>query len=161
MAQLRELAFKLRSEALDAGEALGDIASRFGQRAANQGSSLQTQHPLAPVLAPFAALNIALFERAITNLVRDALKFRRPGDSVVLTALRDGDCVKGSVSHPGSGINAVDRPPLFDRFYQSRQNVAPATGEGGNGLAPAIVKRMPNFTAVRSPSPVRRAAAPV
>jgi signal transduction histidine kinase len=33
-------------------------------------------------------------------------------------------------------------PHLFDRFYQSRQSVAPATGEGGKGLGLAIVKRI-------------------
>jgi len=33
-------------------------------------------------------------------------------------------------------------PHLFDRFYQSRQGVAPATGDGGKGLGLAIVKRI-------------------
>ena len=38
------------------------------------------------------------------------------------------------------GIAAADLPHLFDRFHQSRQSVASATGEGGLGLA--IVKRI-------------------
>jgi len=42
LAQLDRLAFKLRSEVLDAGDVLGNIASRFGQRVANQGSMSQT-----------------------------------------------------------------------------------------------------------------------
>ena len=42
----------------------------------------------------------------------------------------------------GAGIPAADLPHLFDRFYQSRQSVAPATGEGGKGLGLAIVKRI-------------------
>ena len=33
-------------------------------------------------------------------------------------------------------------PHLFDRFFQSRHSVAPATGEGGKGLGLAIVKRI-------------------
>ena len=36
----------------------------------------------------------------------------------------------------------MDLPHLFDRFYQSRSHVAPATGEGGKGLGLAIVKRI-------------------
>ena len=40
------------------------------------------------------------------------------------------------------GIAETDLPYLFDRFFQSRQNVAPATGEGGKGLGLAIVKRI-------------------
>ncbi len=35
-----------------------------------------------------------------------------------------------------------DLPHLFDRFYQSRHQAAPATGEGGKGLGLAIVKRI-------------------
>ena len=36
----------------------------------------------------------------------------------------------------------AELPHLFDRFYQARQSVAPATGEGGKGLGLAIVKRI-------------------
>ena len=42
----------------------------------------------------------------------------------------------------GPGIAAADLPQLFDRFYQSRPTVAPATGDGGRGLGLAIVKRI-------------------
>ena len=53
-----------------------------------------------------------------------------------------GDEVQVAVSDTGPGIPAADLPHLFDRFYQSRQSVAPATGEGGKGLGLAIVKRI-------------------
>ena len=54
-------------------------------------------------------------------------------------ASRDGR-VEVSVADDGPGIPAGDVPHLFDRFFQSRHSVAPATGEGGKGLA--IVKRI-------------------
>ena len=47
-----------------------------------------------------------------------------------------------SVADDGPGIPAADLPQLFDRFYQSRPTVAPATAEGGRGLGLAIVKRI-------------------
>jgi len=52
--------------------------------------------------------------------------------------------VQVSVSDTGPGIPAAELPHLFDRYYQSRQSVAPATGEGGMGLGLglAIVKRI-------------------
>jgi signal transduction histidine kinase len=56
--------------------------------------------------------------------------------------LRDGDTVCVSVADTGAGIAEAELPHLFDRFYQARQNVAPATGEGGKGLGLAIVKRI-------------------
>ena len=88
------------------------------------------------------ALDIELFERAVANLVDNALKFCRAGDSITLAACRRGDRVEVSVSDTGPGIPAADLPQLFDRFYQSRTTVAPATGEGGKGLGLAIVKRI-------------------
>lgn len=53
-----------------------------------------------------------------------------------------GGRVQVSVSDTGPGIPAAELPHLFDRYYQSRQSVAPATGEGGMGLGLAIVKRI-------------------
>ena len=44
------------------------------------------------------------------------------------------------VTDLGPRIAAADLLPLFDRFHQSRQSVASATGEGGLGLA--IAKRI-------------------
>ena len=142
LAQLDEPAFKLRTEVLDAGELLDDIALRFGQRAASQGVALVAQHPDASAPAPFAAVDIELFERAVANLVDNALKFCRAGDRITLAARLQDGWVEVSVSDTGPGIAAADLPHLFDRFFQSRNNVAPATGEGGKGLGLAIVKRI-------------------
>jgi signal transduction histidine kinase len=46
------------------------------------------------------------------------------------------------VTDTGTGIAQAELPQLFDRFYQARQSVAPATGVGGKGLGLAIVKRI-------------------
>jgi len=143
LAQLDEPEFKLRSEVLDAGELLDDIVLRFRQRAADKGVTLQAEGAAgANAQPPFAALDIELFERAIANLVDNALKFARAGDRITLAAqVRDGR-VEVSVADTGPGIPADDVPHLFNRFYQSRQSVAPATGVGGKGLGLAIVKRI-------------------
>jgi signal transduction histidine kinase len=143
LAQLDEPAFKLQTEVLDASELLDDIAVRFGQRAARQGVTLAADHPGgADAEPPVAALDIELFERAVANLVDNALKFSRDGDRIVLAARSRDRRVEVSVADTGPGIPAADVPHLFDRFYQSRQSVAPATGEGGKGLGLAIVKRI-------------------
>jgi signal transduction histidine kinase len=143
LAQLDEPEFKLRAEGVDAGELLDDIALRFAPRAARQGVRLAVVHADDEGAAPpFANLDIELFERAIANLLDNALKFCPPGAAITLAAaVADGQvCV--SVADTGPGITAADLPHLFDRFYQSRQSVAPATGEGGKGLGLAIVKRI-------------------
>jgi signal transduction histidine kinase len=90
----------------------------------------------------FAAVDIELFERAVANLVDNALKFCPRGERITLSARRHGNQVRVSVGDSGSGIASADVPHLFDRFYQSRKGVAPAMGEGGKGLGLAIVKRI-------------------
>ncbi len=89
-----------------------------------------------------AAVDVELFERAIANLVDNALKFCPSGATISLDATLSGAQVLVTVKDTGPGIAPSDLPHLFDRFYQSRQSVAPATGEGGKGLGLAIVKRI-------------------
>ena len=61
---------------------------------------------------------------------------------IALTAERAGDSVRVGVQDTGSGIPPDDLPHLFDRLYQSRSSVAPATSDEGKGLGLAIVKRI-------------------
>jgi signal transduction histidine kinase len=154
LAQLDEPKFQLNTEVMDVSELLDDVALRFAERAARQGVHIQAcplpqiQHDgphvvAAPADTPtLAAVDVELFERAIANLVDNALKFCSTGTRITLDAVRVGAEVLVSVSDTGPGIASADIPNLFDRFYQSRQSVAPATGEGGKGLGLAIVKRI-------------------
>ena len=140
LAQLDEPRFELRREVLDVGELLGDIALRFEPRAAAQGVALTLEPPGdEPTVA---SLDIELFERAVANLVDNALKSCAAGARITLGVRRDGDAVRIGVADSGVGIAEAELPHLFDRFYQARQRVAPATGEGGKGLGLAIVKRI-------------------
>ena len=142
LAQLDEPEFTLHAEAVDVTELLDDIVLRFAERAAQQGVALGTGLRGAAPAPAFAALDIELFERAVANLVDNALKACAAGARITLDAgVRDGR-VRVRVADTGAGIAAADLPHLFDRFYQSRRNVAPATGEGGRGLGLAIVKRI-------------------
>lgn len=141
LARLDEPSFALRREPVDAGELLDDIALRFADRAARQGVRISVEHA-AQAEAPFATLDIELFERAVANLVDNALKFCPAGAAITLSARADPTTLHVGVSDTGAGIAPADLPHLFDRFYQSRQSVAPATGEGGKGLGLAIVKRI-------------------
>ena len=141
LARLDEPSFALRREPVDAGELLDDIALRFADRAARQGVRIAVEHA-AQAEAAFAALDIELFERAVANLVDNALKFCPAGAAITLSARADATTLHVCVADTGPGIAPADLPHLFDRFYQSRQSVAPATGEGGKGLGLAIVKRI-------------------
>lgn len=158
LAKLDEPEFKLNAEVVDTVELLDDICMRFADRAARLGIALHAGDVGAPpdraagsgdlaqakgVREPaVAAVDVELFERAVANVVDNALKFCPRGAQIVLSARRWGDQVRISVHDTGPGIAAQDLPHLFDRFYQSRHSVAPAMGEGGKGLGLAIVKRI-------------------
>ncbi|MDP3614032.1 MAG: sensor histidine kinase, partial [Rubrivivax sp.] len=76
------------------------------------------------------------------NLLDNALKFTPAAKAIELSAERHEQGVRVAVADQGAGIPAADLPHLFDRLYQSRDSVAPATSEEGRGLGLAIVKRI-------------------
>ena len=142
LARLDEPAFALHLDTVDAAELLDAIALRFAERAARHGVALTTLEP-DPVHPPVARIDVELFERAVANLVDNALKFCPAGARITLSALAlPGGGVEIGVADTGPGIAAADLPHLFDRYFQARASVAPATGEGGKGLGLAIVKRI-------------------
>lgn len=140
LALLDEPEFKLHLTRLDVGEVLDDIALRFAPRAAQQGVTLsfrqQGEQP------PVVEVDIELFERAVANLLDNALKFTPAGKAIEVLAERHAQGVRITVADQGPGIPQTDLPHLFDRLYQSRDSVAPATSEEGKGLGLAIVKRI-------------------
>ena len=150
LAKLDEPSFGLRNEEVDVAELLDDIALRFAERAARQSVALETSAglPTGPAVdadvshRPRASLDVELFERAVANLVDNALKFCPPASTVTLSAVQRGGRIEVTVADDGPGIAPADLPLLFDRFFQSRTTVARSSTEGGRGLGLAIVKRI-------------------
>jgi signal transduction histidine kinase len=139
LAQLDEPEFQPNTQVMDITELLDDVALRFTERAARLGVHIQASAGESDLCV---ALDVELIERALANLVDNALKVCPVGSRITLGATQSGDEVLITVSDTGPGIPPADLPHLFDRFYQARNNVAPATGEGGKGLGLAIVKRI-------------------
>ena len=87
-----------------------------------------------------ATMNIALFRRALTNLLQNAIEHSADGARLVVTISRRAGAIWIAVANPGPTIGATHLPRLFDRFYRvdsSRHD----TGEiHGHGLGLAIVK---------------------
>jgi signal transduction histidine kinase len=107
------------------------VAEPVAARAAGWMPGLRYELDLRPTLVrgdPDA------LERAIGNLVDNALKWSPPDGRVRISAA-DG---KVEVSDDGPGIPADDLPYIFDRFYRSAQ----ARALPGSGLGLAIVRRI-------------------
>jgi two-component system, OmpR family, sensor histidine kinase MprB len=73
-----------------------------------------------------------LVERAVGNLLDNAVKYSPPGAPIEVT-VRDGEVV---VADRGPGIAEEDLPRIFDRFYRA----ATARAKPGAGLGLAIVR---------------------
>lgn len=146
LAQLDEPEFKLHPQPLDLSEVLDDIAMRFSERAQLQNVRLQCVHD--EHATPFANVDIELLERALANLMDNALRFTPAGGLISLAArcttagAGHAPLIELNISDSGCGIAESDIPHLFDRHYQARNSVAPASSEGGKGLGLAIVKRI-------------------
>jgi two-component system sensor histidine kinase MprB len=76
----------------------------------------------------------ALLERAILNVLDNAVKFSPPGGPIEVTLRRLDRWVLDIRDH-GSGISPEDLPKVFDRFYRA----AAARSLPGSGLGLAIV----------------------
>lgn len=88
-----------------------------------------SEHPNTYITA-----DIGLLNRAIANLINNAIEHTPEGGTVSITFTKDGKDVRLEVCDSGVGISETDLPHIFDRFYQadkSRSN----SKNGGLGLA--------------------------
>jgi two-component system, OmpR family, heavy metal sensor histidine kinase CusS len=122
----------LHRESINVGELLSVIREYYEASAADQGVSLSTAVPNGPVIAQ---LDRTLLQRAVGNLVSNALAHTPPGKSVVLCASVESAAVRIEVSDAGVGIPPEALPRVFDRFFRVDESRSQASGGTGLGLA--------------------------
>jgi two-component system, OmpR family, heavy metal sensor histidine kinase CusS len=122
----------LHRESINVGELLSGIREYYEAPAADRGVSLSTVVPNEPVIAQ---LDRALLQRAVGNLVSNALAHTPPGKSVVLGASVETAAVRIEVSDAGMGIPPEALPRVFDRFFRVDESRSQASGGTGLGLS--------------------------
>jgi two-component system heavy metal sensor histidine kinase CusS len=125
---------QVEREPLDLARELAAVREFYEPKAAEAGVTLA----LAADGAVTAELNRPLLQRAVGNLVANALAHTPPGGRVTLSAAREADRVRVEVADTGCGIPGAQQPRLFERFY--RGDRARSSAAGGVGLGLAIVK---------------------
>jgi signal transduction histidine kinase len=76
-----------------------------------------------------------LLERALVNLLDNAIKYSETGSRVTVTLTLNTASVRCCVSDQGTGIPAEELPRLFDRFHRVQQSGAANIQGAGLGLA--------------------------
>jgi len=78
--------------------------------------------------------------QVLGNLISNALRHTPAGGEIVVSAHRDPNGICFAVRDTGTGIDPVDLPYIFERFY--RVDRARSRSSGGAGLGLAIARRL-------------------
>ena len=127
----------LKPRPVEARALLGKVVEDFRPLAEKKRQALSLEVDAA--LGPFEA-DPDFLERAVRNLVDNAVKYAPEGGAVTLQARVEGGSVVFRVRDNGPGIPKADLPRLFERFY--RVDKSRSRELGGTGLGLAIVKHI-------------------
>lgn len=103
--------YVMQSEPCDVLEIISRIIKQHLLPAEKQELSLRTDLGDVPIIHA----DRTMLERAITNLVDNAIKYTPNGGTVTVSAEREGDHVVVSVKDTGYGISAENQKVLFER----------------------------------------------
>lgn len=88
-----------------------------------------------PKDAPFAQGDIAMIERVLVNLIENAIKFSKPGDTIEVSVTPEGSDLRVRVDDTGLGIAPEDVPRIFERSFRVDKSRSNDTKSSGLGLA--------------------------
>jgi|GEM_PF-293154 len=139
LARIDADALVLQRHPLPLQDIAAEVVDAMQASAQRRGIALHAEVEGAP-----AALSLdgARMERAVGNLVRNALEHTPRGGQVMVRVRQEGGAVVLEVTDDGEGIDPEHLPRVWDRFYRSeasRQRAADAENDGA-GLGLAIVR---------------------
>jgi two-component system sensor histidine kinase KdpD len=71
-----------------------------------------------------------LLGRVFRHLLENAARYCPPGSRIVLRSRRSGSRLEFSVEDNGPGIDPVDLPLIFEKFYRGKKSAGKGTGMG-------------------------------
>ena len=121
-------------QSVDVAPELEKLREFFEATAGKAGIALEVNAPAELI----ADLDSTLVQRALADLIENALAHTPRGGRVALRASPENNALRIEVSDTGCGIAAEHLPHIFDNFY--RADSARSKQTGGLGLGLAIVK---------------------
>jgi len=114
---------------------LHEIMEGFQVKASEKNISITLDLP--KVLPPSVPIDKQQFERAVSNLLDNAIKYSPEESEVVIRATGKEDFILFEIRDQGHGISREDLPHIFDFFYRCKDRASQVEGAG---LGLAIVK---------------------
>jgi len=126
-----------KAEAFSMAELTQDVVMKLTPQAEKLKVNL---HAALSKELPMVYADIGMIERALSNLIDNALRYTPESGTVKVDLLNHRGRVRVAVSDTGCGIPAEEIPQVFERFYRIEKSRA--RGSGGAGLGLAIAKRI-------------------
>ena len=134
MSTLDDMQGNLVLEYLSIGDLLSDIVMKFNPLAHERKVTLQF---FADSGSPLVAGDIRLLERALSNLVDNALRHCESGGKVIISLAQSESWAQIKVVDTGEGISSEKLPHIFDRHFSGG-----SARSGSRGLGLAIAKKV-------------------
>ena len=136
LSKLEAQQVKLDLEPLSLAELVHDVVNKQKLQASEKGITI---HTILAKDLPIVEVDVQKIDRVLQNLVDNAIKFCKQGDSIKIELdAGDPDNVEVRIIDSGLGIPEQDLPHIFDRYFKSGTSAE----QGGTGLGLAIVKRI-------------------
>lgn len=127
----------IAQEAFSICELAQDVLQKFQLTADKKGVQLLSDFDGQ---LPFVLADIGLMERALENLIKNAIQYTPEGGEVTVSIFQDGQDLVLRVKDTGNGIPEEDLPHIFDRYYRSKETSSELPE--GTGLGLAITRRV-------------------
>jgi len=140
LAKLDSGELQLHLEVFSLAELVQDVVLQFEHRAREAGVRLETRFEQE---LPFVRADIGLIERALENLLDNALHHTPSGGSVIVAILMDkaARSVSVRIQDSGTGIAPDVLPLIFERHYRGQKRAQGEEADGA-GLGLAITRRI-------------------
>lgn len=115
---------------LDLAAWLGDSLGQLEALAVEAGCSVERH--LEPVRVRVDPTRLGL---AVSNLFTNAVHYNCPAGIIRVRCCPDGDCALITIEDTGHGIDAINLPRIFERFFRADSSRTRAQGRVGLGLA--------------------------
>lgn len=143
-------AFEFRPESCDVGEMIDEIVKRYYKNELDRSEiSLDLEKGIR------VTIDRQAFPSVITNLVGNAIKYSGDHKKIAIQLKKSEQQAVITVSDEGRGIDATDKPKIFDRFFRAgNEETRNSKGTGlGLYIVNYIVKKHQGKISVRDNTP--------